>query len=383
MKRALILAHDFPYPPNHGGRYDMFFRLKALKELGFKVSLIATVKEEPDPASIAKLSEICDEISIIKRQNSLLTLISPLPHQTLSRSVKGKLPLKHKNFDLILLEDLFVWKTYEDLLKFGIRTEKVFVRLHNDNVTYFKNLAKSEKNLFKKLYYLSEAFKFFFLEKRLRNKNLVWLPISYEEAKKLKKKFKEVHWLPVAVDLASLKPYKPKDDLTVLFLGNLFTPNNLEGLFWYLDKVHPILMQRSKDYRLIVAGNTRGNTAVAEKLRNYPRIEFINSPPEVDPIYGRSAVFINPILRGAGVKVKNIDATLHGLPVVSTSVGNEGTGFKHKRDLFIADDPSEFAESILKASKKEVGRSLVESAQKFLKRCYDHKKNLAKILEKL
>jgi hypothetical protein len=333
----------------------MFFRLKTLKEMGFKVNLIATVKENPGSEALRKLSEICDKIAIVKRKSSLSSLISLLPHQTLSRSIRGELPFKG-SFDLILLEDLFVWKTYEDLLKRGIGSNRVLVRLHNDNTIYFKSLAKSEKNPSNKLYYLLEAFKFFLLERKLRSKDLVWLPISYEEAKRLKGKFKKVYWLPVAVDLSSLKSYEPKNNKTVLFLGNLFTPNNLEGLFWYLEKVHPLLLKEIDEYRLIVAGNMRGNTAVAEKLKKYPRLEFINSPPEVDPIYERAAVFINPIRHGAGVKVKNIDATLHGLPVVSTSVGSEGTGFKHGRDLFVADSPREFAKSVLKALEPEVGR---------------------------
>jgi glycosyltransferase involved in cell wall biosynthesis len=51
---------------------------------------------------------------------------------------------------------------------------------------------------------------------------------------------------------------------------------------------------------------------------------------------------------GAGVKVKCIEALQYGVPVVSTSVGAEGLGLHDSRAVIVADDPGEFAASLLR-----------------------------------
>src|SRR5690242_3218534 len=38
-KKILIVASDFPYPPNHGARLDIWGRILALKQLGFAIDL--------------------------------------------------------------------------------------------------------------------------------------------------------------------------------------------------------------------------------------------------------------------------------------------------------------------------------------------------------
>ena len=42
--------------------------------------------------------------------------------------------------------------------------------------------------------------------------------------------------------------------------------------------------------------------------------------------YAASAVALVPVLQGAGVKFKTIEALLHGTPTVTTTVGAEGVG---------------------------------------------------------
>jgi glycosyltransferase involved in cell wall biosynthesis len=53
--------------------------------------------------------------------------------------------------------------------------------------------------------------------------------------------------------------------------------------------------------------------------------------------------FVAPLRFGAGSKKKILDAMASGVPVVTTSVGAEGMGFRDGVDIMIADTPREFA----------------------------------------
>ena len=50
--------------------------------------------------------------------------------------------------------------------------------------------------------------------------------------------------------------------------------------------------------------------------------------------------------RGAGVKLKTVEAAAAGIPIVSTSVGNDGTGLLPSQHIRIADSGKEFVSTI-------------------------------------
>jgi glycosyltransferase involved in cell wall biosynthesis len=93
---------------------------------------------------------------------------------------------------------------------------------------------------------------------------------------------------------------------------------------------------------------------------------------------------VNPVIRGAGVKVKLVQALQAGMPVVSTSMGMEGTGFEHSIHLLVADTPQEFAACVHKLiDDPGLAKSLVRNAQAFLAERYDMKANMQKTLSEI
>jgi len=77
-------------------------------------------------------------------------------------------------------------------------------------------------------------------------------------------------------------------------------------------------------------------------------------------------------LHGAGVKLKVVDAIINGLPVVSTTVGAEGSGLHNRQHLLIADDPVPFAACVREVLLNPVlGQELVREAQQYMTEHYD------------
>ncbi|MDP3290246.1 MAG: glycosyltransferase family 4 protein [Methyloversatilis sp.] len=60
-------------------------------------------------------------------------------------------------------------------------------------------------------------------------------------------------------------------------------------------------------------------------------------------IWGRIDVAINPVRWGSGLKIKNVEALGHGVPLVTTTEGARGLDHDAGRCFRVADDPDRFA----------------------------------------
>ena len=59
-------------------------------------------------------------------------------------------------------------------------------------------------------------------------------------------------------------------------------------------------------------------------------------------------MFIVPLFAGSGMRVKILDAWRWGLPVISTSIGAEGIGYRDGENILIADEPEAFARAVVR-----------------------------------
>ncbi len=390
-KKILVIASDFPYPPNHGGRVDIFERLKVLKELKFEIYLISTVKISPSNDELIYMDKLLVRSFILHRKQSFVALFSLKPYQVTSRNNIDDIDIilnsvKDIKFNACIIEGHYCLEIY-DKISNNCTINQSFLRVHNDETKYFCELAKSTKNILKKIFYYVESLKFTFLEKYFFKKNIIsaCLHISSDELIKYKNKysFLEHIFLPASVDIKEFVTYKKNNDKTVLFIGSLFMSNNIEGLMWYLRNVHNKLCRLHSDYKLIIAGNTKGIriNSFIETINKFKYIDFYDSPDNLDYLYEQSMIFINPMLSGAGVKLKTINAVKYGLPIVSTKIGNEGTGLINKQDILVAEDEQSFFDNIILLLSDEVEREkIVNNSQLYIKNTYNQIENLKGIL---
>ena len=251
---------------------------------------------------------------------------------------------------------------------------------------YYKSLFKDERSVFKKAYYLYEMLAFKYNKKNINSSFDKLLFISKDECDKESRAV----WLPSHMPV--INPFKDgKFDThtcNVLFVGNLFMPNNLQGLIWYLNNVHPIVIKENPDIKLTIAGNAKNG--ISEELKRAislydgKSIKLIASPSdkELQTIYDENCIFINPMLNGAGVKLKNLDAMRNSMFVVSTSIGAEGTGTIDGKQLVIANDEVVFANYIVNYSKDISSmKDIAFNAYSFIQNNYDSKKVFSRIFK--
>ena len=66
----------------------------------------------------------------------------------------------------------------------------------------------------------------------------------------------------------------------------------------------------------------------------------------LEDLYLNHRIFIAPLLSGAGIKGKVINALAYGIPTILSPIAAEGIGLRHGHDCLIAKSPHEWAEAI-------------------------------------
>ncbi|WP_424767443.1 glycosyltransferase family 4 protein [Paenibacillus sp. sgz302251] len=378
--KILVVCSDFPYPADHGGRVDTWGRIKVLAELGWRIHLLVCGKQMPAEADLKVVNEYVEDIKLCDRRSRLSDLLHAFPLQARSRNELSRVSLED-DYDYVLLEGDYV---YPILNNPKIRPDNVILRVHNDEAVYFKALARSAKNIFHKMYYQMESSKFASLQKKMVERVDKYLFISSKEFEAFKSQHPAAKSLflppPVTKETFGASSFRSKN---VVFIGSLFMPNNREAIEWYLGHIHPKLL-KEPGYQFIVAGNSRKQSLSWLDPYDLTNVIVYDTPKSLDDIYKQGYLFVNPMQNGAGVKLKTIEAIQNGLPVISTSIGYEGTGLLDNEHILIADRPEQFYRKIKQLfDDPAAAKTLLECSQHFIRTHYNHKEVLKGFMHSL
>jgi glycosyltransferase involved in cell wall biosynthesis len=134
----------------------------------------------------------------------------------------------------------------------------------------------------------------------------------------------------------------PRPGLAVLFVGNLGYGPNEDGAAWFLKSVWPGLKRRIRwPLGFMLAGSRPPDSLI--RLARQRDVHLAASVPDIGACYREADLAVIPIRSGGGTRIKLIEAAAFGVPVVSTTIGAEGTAFRHGRDLLLADTREGFA----------------------------------------
>lgn len=147
------------------------------------------------------------------------------------------------------------------------------------------------------------------------------------------------------IDMEAALRARDPDGRTVLFVSYLGRAENEEALLWFVAEIWPRIQQAIPTAQLHVVGKdaTVAAKAAVGLATNARLLGFVD---DLDAEYAGASVAVVPLLMGAGIKFKALEAVLAGVPTVVTSIGAEGIG---GADVFAAvcDDARGFAEAVI------------------------------------
>ncbi len=190
--RALhIVSFAIPDPPNYGGVIDVFYKVKALSQKGIEIHLHCFQYDNRERST--PLESMCSTVNYFRRDTSWRKAIGTTPYIIASRYNEQLIRNLNETKAPILFEGMH---TSGNAFHPSLRKRMKAIRMHNIEWEYYKQLAKGEKSLFKKLFYKLESGKLANFRSVLKKMNLV-LAISEYEQEELGKLDIESKYLPV------------------------------------------------------------------------------------------------------------------------------------------------------------------------------------------
>jgi glycosyltransferase involved in cell wall biosynthesis len=152
-------------------------------------------------------------------------------------------------------------------------------------------------------------------------------------------------YAPNVIDVHQYPITKTDNGRTILYVGSMDWPPNRDAVQFFIHDVMPRLRTRLPQAEFVVAG--RGpEKRLRRRLERVPHVRFTGTVADMRVELAQAVVCVVPLRIGSGTRLKILEAGAMGKPVVSTTIGAEGLTFHNGQELYLADNPADFASSI-------------------------------------
>ncbi|MEJ8737275.1 glycosyltransferase [Erysipelotrichaceae bacterium HCN-30851] len=361
MKKILYVSNCAPYSSvKHAGGKTFNYYINSLSKCRkYDIRCISFCKEEEMNDINRDMPENINMISIVTKGGIILNLKRILfdfigilfnkpkcegSYYKFNKIYKELLLLKKQSFfpDIIVLE----WTNIvllAEYISFLFPKARLIASEHDvsflgierkiSTSKLFKNYKKKKLEQYKRLEILSLDKCIAILVQNEKDKNL--LKASGINANKI------FEISPYFHNMSYIE--RKKTNNNILFWGAMYRAENYEAAIWFIKNVMPLI--KEEDCKFIVAGNKP-----PKKLKKLASDKVIITGfiDDESPFFEQSLCFVSPLLTGAGVKVKVIEALSAGIPILTNKIGIEGIPAEDNISYFHCEKPDEYAECINK-----------------------------------
>jgi glycosyltransferase involved in cell wall biosynthesis len=130
----------------------------------------------------------------------------------------------------------------------------------------------------------------------------------------------------------------------VLFVGSMGYAPNDNAARWMVTCVWSRLRRAvNSPLQLLIVGSNPSVSLI--RLGRRQNVTVTGTVPDIRKYYCKADLAVVPLRAGGGTRIKLLEAAAWGIPIVSTTLGADGTSFRHGRELLLADSGEQFAHS--------------------------------------
>ena len=294
-----------PYPPNYGGIIDVYYKIKALHSLGFKIILhcFQYGRAEQDI-----LNNYCEKVFYYERKLNPFKLFSKKPFIASTRNHPQLLQNLLLDTNPILFEGLH---TCFFLNHPALSQRYKIVRMHNIEWQYYEGLSKGEQSIIKKKYFQMEIQKLIKMEEQLQFADKI-LTISEKDQSYYNTKYPNksvlVNGFHQNEDIEPISDSQP----FCLYHGNLSVNENQQAALFLIDTF--------KDTKIKICFAGKNPTSLLKSsINQYSHFSLIESPSEevINDLIKRAQINLLPFMIKAGAKIKLLNALYMGKFIIS------------------------------------------------------------------
>ncbi len=401
-KKLLLVYHRIPYPIRNGSDKARFALLRVLSEF-FMITLICP---DPHPDSrkddIAKVERFCERFAVVrtaKSEKSLIGKVSQMANATLAGvplKAQNKLDqrflsavldeIKRERYDFVQLFSQ-VTAVYAKLIRKAEGDVRLIVGPSDDWYLHEKTKRAHHDSFLKRVLDAIELRSIKSWQNQYISHADHALFYSREDIESIKRNLENpahenrIHWLPGITEVDDswnedkLDSVKPN---SIAFVGGLGPWFNRQAVIHFAERILPLVHRKLPEATFYVIGYNPGNVFSVDDLKYRQGVEIVGEVDDIGRELEKAAVFVSPVLSGAGVKTKVIEALRFGKPVVSTRKGVGGlweTG-----PIRVEDTEKGFAERVVELlSNKDLLRQASNESRALYENEYSEKVLSARI----
>jgi Glycosyl transferases group 1 len=370
-RKLHIVCHDVPFPPDYGGVFDLFYKIKTFHDKGIKIRLHCfTSGREEQPV----LKTYCEQVYYYPRRTGHKGFSHQLPYIVCSRSNPELLERLLQDEFPILLEGVHCSYLTQDN-RFANR--KILLRLHNVESVYYKQLANSSTSWLKKLYYLRESAVLRRYEQRIAS-NWPLLAVTQSDADMAAISYQSNNITVIPVFLPFQNIESPQGTgCYCLYHGNLSVDENEKAAIWLLENVFNDLV-----VPFLIAGKNPSQKLrrLITKSRNCCLVPD-PSDQELKDIISKAQLHVIPSFNRTGIKLKLLNALFNGRHCVTNAAASEGAGLKEVCHL--AETANDFKRVILDLYEKPFTFSDLQLRREKLQDQYNNSQTATRLIAQI
>jgi glycosyltransferase involved in cell wall biosynthesis len=361
MKILFLTAH-LPYPPLSGGRRREFELISRLSK-NFEIHLCSITKSwGTDSMYTNDLLQYCTSVNLFKADAPTnKQQYGIYPHQMkkqMSEKASSYISflLKNQSFDVVHIEGYY-------LIQHVPMKPEVPILLIEHNIEHLLALQRFMVAITQqeKSYFWSEYIMTLKWERLMWKRATVCVALTNEDKitmERLEPNI-DIRMIPDGSDhlkkidvFTTLLSNSFEHSLisnncpSILFVGNFAYEPNIDAALYFSRQIFPLILKDVPDAKLFLVGNAPPPEICS--LTSSKQIEVTGRVASLIPFYKHADVVICPLRIGGGVKVKVLEALSFGKAIVSSSVGTQGLDLLTHKAIAIADDPTDFAENVVR-----------------------------------
>jgi glycosyltransferase involved in cell wall biosynthesis len=370
----LFVYKQFPAPAvGHAGGESLFRLMQGLHQLGYRVSLVAKITEE-EKRHLPEVESICDHIYTTPHFRCLPgPKIKTLPQSYLALRKLTRQAIEELHPDLLHVET-----TQTALTLLGLARPPASYRTQDVNWFMYEQRLYRTRGIKRMPIYMARVF-FRLLETYLYQHYDIIVAISKGDQRLIQALNIDKSILMVSLGTAmasEISHHQSSSEMNLVFVGDLSRKLNVEGIMWFLDNVWQTILTAYPTVKLYIVG--RQPPPELQARADGVHVITTGYVKNLALWYQKATVFISPLLVSGGLLQKILDAMWLGVPVVATSVCNNGLGAKPGEEILTADDPQSFADAVCQLLANPVlYQQLSARGQAFVYRHYDIEPSLA------
>ena len=360
-------------PANSGGRLGVFKRLEKLSKNN-NIFLFYPYDSEEDVEYTKELKKYCVDVKLYFRPENKRKAYKGMfryPYTVSSRNISAMRKDIEECIAKNTIDVINVDFPHMCVNLIGLKTDiPIVLNEHNIEWKVYRSIAKSQRNIIKKFIYFIDSYRLKSYEKKIlktvcpkiitfvSDKDMAfmqksWLSISENLALKL---------VPVGADIVHKEGQKKEKNTcnqsrNIIFVGKMSYGPNIEAVQWFVKNIFPQILSRYPSAVFYIVGKEPTDSVLALQNTNIVVTGMVDS---VSEFYNKADLVVLPLLNGGGVKVKLLEAVSYRVPIVSTSVGAEGTVYSNGKSIFVSDDCNTFSKMCINVLNHEMGAMLRE-----------------------